>query len=261
VTLRALLVKCAALAALAGLAFGAFAQGGAEQREMAGQMGNRSALIVLNSTQEKDGTWRVTGEYLILPTLVRRFVEGERSPQLGVTTLREGPTPIFFGRAPTASLRGTWRNGVFQGARLGPGGQEREHFEFSETFPSMEHHAAQLRCESGDERYSSVLAYVIEKGRLRPGSFEWRSRVLPGGHSCSIGADDRIEQRPAPGALQWVVTSPGHPGSCTVTLRDLGDYVRVAAGDCSAYCGTQSYFEPVLVDKRGSCRLLRPQTR
>ena len=249
------------LGALTALPIGALAQGGPEQRELSGQLGNRSALLVLNSSQEKDGTWRVTGEYLILSTLVRRFVEGERSPQLGVTTLREGPTPLFFGRAPTATLRGTWRNGVFQGSRLGPGGQERERFEFSESFPAIDAYGAQLHCEPGDERYSSVLAYAIEKGRLRPGSFEWRSRVAPGGHSCSIGAEDRIEQRTAQGALQWLVSSPGHPGNCTVTLRDLGDYVRVAAGDCSAYCGTQSYFEPVLVDKRGGCRLLRPQTR
>lgn len=256
--LRRVFALCLAFGALPPLAQ---AEGAAEQRELYGQVGNRSALIVLNSSQEKDGTWRVTGEYLILSTLVRRFVEGERSPQLGVTTLREGPTPIFFGRAPTATLRGTWRNGVLQGSRLGPGGQERERFEFSETFPAPDTYGAQLRCEPGDDRYSSVLAYTIEKGRLRPGSFEWRSRVMPGGHSCSIGPEDRIEQRAAQGALQWIVSSAGHPGNCAVTLRDLGDYVRVAAADCGAYCGTQSYFEPVLVDKRGSCRLLRPQAR
>lgn len=257
--LRALVLL--AFVAAAGAPFAAFSQGATEPRELTGQVGNRSALLVLNSTQEKDGTWRVTGEYLLLPTLVRRFVEGERSPQLGVTSLREGATPIFFGRPPTATLRGNWRNGVFRGHRLGPGGQERERFEFSETFPSMEGHSAQLRCEAGDERYSSTLAYVVEKGKLKPGSFDWRTRVMPSAHACAIGAEDRVEHQAVSGALQWSVSTPGHAGACKITLRDLGEYVRVAAEECSAYCGSQGYFEPVLVDRRAACRLLRPQAR
>ena len=44
-----------------------------------------------------------------------------------------------------------------------------------------------------------------------------------------------------------------------MTLRDLGDFVRVAAEDCAAMCGSQGYLEPVLVDRRGNCQLLRPQ--
>lgn len=235
------------------------AQSGTEQRELIGQVGSRSALLVLNSSREKDGTWRVTGEYLLLPTLVRRFVEGERSPQLGLTALREGATPIFFGRPPTATLRGTWRDGVFKGNRLGPGGQERETFEFSEAFPSLDAYSAQLRCEAGDDRYGSSLAYTIEKGRLVPGSFEWRTRVSPSGHACAIGSTDRVEQQTLAGALQW--RAGVHTDACKITLRDLGEHVRVAAENCSAYCGSQAYFEPMLVDRRNACRILRPQTR
>ena len=33
-----------------------------------------------------DSGWQLTGEYLLLPTMQRRFLEGERSPQIGVTT-------------------------------------------------------------------------------------------------------------------------------------------------------------------------------
>lgn len=245
--------------AAACLPLAAFAQGASEQRELNGQLGNRSVLLVLNSTQERDGTWRITGEYLILSTLVRRFLEGERSPQLGLTTLREGATPILFGRPPTATLRGTWRNGTFAGNRLGPGGQERETFKFSENFPPMDAYSAELRCEAGDDRYQSTLAYVVEKGRLKPGSFEWRSRVLPSGHACNLGPDDRLEQRALPGALQWAATA--HPGNCRITLRDLGDFVRIVAEDCQSYCGSQAYLEPVLVERRNVCRLLRPQVR
>ena len=50
-------------------------------------------------------------------------------------------------------------------------------------------------------------------------------------------------------------------GRCRVTLRDLGDYVRVSAEDCSAQCGSLAYLEPLLVDRRGHCQLLRPQAR
>ena len=44
-------------------------------------------------------------------------------------------------------------------------------------------------------------------------------------------------------------------------LRDLGDYVRVLTEDCAEFCGSQGYLEPVLVDRRGGCQLLRPSAR
>ena len=50
-------------------------------------------------------------------------------------------------------------------------------------------------------------------------------------------------------------------GRCKVTLRDLGEYVRVTAEDCTEQCGSQAYLEPVLVDRDGGCRLLRAQPR
>ncbi len=69
-----------------------------QSSELVGQLGSRSALLVLHATQGADGGWQLTGEYLVLPTLARRFLEGERGPELGVTVLREGTSAIPFGR-------------------------------------------------------------------------------------------------------------------------------------------------------------------
>jgi len=227
-----------------------FAQEQTEIRELIGQLGGRAALIHLYSTSQADGSARVTGEYLVLPTLQKRFLEGERSKQLGVTFLREGVSPILYGRPSTATLQGTWSGGVFKGARYGPAGQQRERFEFSENFPSMDGYGASVRCDVAEGRYASTLAYAIESGRLK--SFEWRSTVAPGGHPCNLAG---LEQRPANGGLRFAA------GRCDVSLRDLGDYVRVAAEGCAEMCGSQGYLEPVLVDRRGNCQLLRPQAK
>ena len=222
----------------------------AETRELFGQIGTRNALMVLHATQRPDGGWQVAGEYVLLPTLVRRFVEGERSPEIGVTTLKEGTTPILFGRPPTGELRGTWRAGQFKGQRYGPGGQERERFELAEEFPPMEGYSAEVGCEAADGRYGSSMKFAVASGVFK--SFEWRSRVEPSGHRCAI-TDAR--QQVMKGGLALV------SGECRVTLRDLGDYVKVAAENCAAACGSQAYFEPLLVDRRGNCRLLRPEAR
>lgn len=226
------------------------AQEKTETRELVGQLGNRTALLVLHSTRGADGASRLTGEYIVLPALQRRFVDGESSAEIGVTSLREGTTPILFGREPTGELRGSLRGGTFKGIRYGPGGQERERFEFSEEFPAMSGYSATVRCEARDTAYASSLAYAVEVGRIR--SLEWRSTLSPSGHSCNIAA---TEQRAFKGGLQSV------SGRCTVTLRDLGDYVRVAAENCAELCGSQAYLEPLLIDKRGACRLMRPETR
>ena len=178
----------APLAALLLAPLAAVAQEEVELREFTGQLGSRRVLLVLTSTPLADGTRRVTGEYLVLATLQRRFLEGERSPKIGVTTLREGLTPIFFGRPATATLQGTWRDGTFSGTRLGPGGQVRERFEFSDAFPTMEAHTATLSCEAGDAAYHASAAYLIEQGKLRNGSLAWRTRSEPGGHACTIGS-------------------------------------------------------------------------
>ena len=111
---------------------------------MIGQLGNVTTLLVLHSTRAADGALRHTGEYIVLPALRRRFVDGESSPEIGVTTLREGTSPILFGREPTGELRGSLRGGVFKGTRFGPGGQERERFEFSEEFPAMTGYSAKV---------------------------------------------------------------------------------------------------------------------
>ena len=235
--------------ALLGAAVAAFAQDKSERRELIGKVGSRSALLVLHATERPEGGWRVAGEYVILPTLARRFVEGERSPQLGVTTLKEGSTPILFGRPGIGELRGTWRDGTFKGARHGTGGQWREEFEFSEDFPAMEGYSANVRCEAKEGRYQSRLNYSISNGKL--GSFEWRA-VEPGGQACTLAAPAQEAMR---GGLRFAA------GSCRVTLRDLGDFVVLSAESCAAQCGPEAYLEPLLVDRRGNCELLRHGVR
>jgi hypothetical protein len=210
-----------------------------ERSELVGQLGGRTALLVLHSAQRPDGGWQVTGEYLLFPTLARRFLEGERSPELGVTTLKEGTTPILFGRDPTGELRGTWRGGAFKGMRYGPGGQERERFEFSEEFPPMDRYSATVQCQAGK---GSSLVYVAEAGKLT--SFQWRSP------SCTLS---RLQQQPLKGGLRLA------SGPCAVTLREVGDEVKVDAERCARQCAASP--QPLLVDRRGGCRVLRPEAR
>jgi hypothetical protein len=232
----------------------AFSQEQSEARELLGQLGGRAALINLYTTNLPDGSARVTGEYIVLPTLQQRFLEGERSKQLGVTFLREGVSPILYGRPATATLQGTWSGGVFKGARYGPGGQQRERFEFSENFPPMDGYGAAVRCEVADGRYTSTLAYAVEGGKLK--SIEWRSIVSPGEHPCNLsGLEQRPEEGKKRGGLRFT------SGRCSVILRDLGEFVRVTAEGCAQMCGSQGYLEPVLIDRRGACQLLRPQSR
>lgn len=215
-----------------------------DRTELVGHIGSRSALLVLHSGQRADGSWQVTGEYVLLPTLARRFLEGERSPELGITTLKEGTTAILFGHDATGELRGTWRSGRFSGVRYGPGGQERERFEFSEEFAPMDGYNATVRCQAGAARRASSLAYAVENGKLK--SFEWRS------NSCTLSA---LAQQPMQGGLRFAA------GRCAVTLRQLGNVVKVDAQDCAQQCGSQADPEPLLVDRRGNCRLLRPEAR
>ena len=227
-----------------------FSQEKTQTVEMFGQLGNRTALLVLHASKNADGSSRLTGEYIVLPAMQRRFVDGESSPEIGVTTLREGTTPILFGREPTGELRGSLRAGTFKGMRYGPGGQERERFELTEEFPEMSGYTQTVHCDARDAGYSSTLSYGVAAGKLS--SFEWRTNVASSGHSCNVLTK---QQRVFNGGLQFAA------GRCSVTLRDLGDYIRVSAESCAEACGSQAYFEPVLVDKRGGCRLLRPETR
>jgi hypothetical protein len=243
-----------ALLALALAALPASAQERLRTHELLGNIGNRQAVLHLHANPRADGSTRLTGEYLLLPMLQRRYLEGERSKQLGVMFLREGATPILYGREPTATLQGTWNEGLFRGTRYGPGGQQRERFEFRESFPSMEGYSASVHCQVAQDRYAATLAFSVEAGRLRAGGLEWRSRVEPSGHGCVIDARERIEQASLEGGLRFVAGK-----HCQVTLRDLGDYVRVTAEDCAEFCGSQGYLEPTLVDRRGDCLLLRPR--
>jgi hypothetical protein len=241
-------LAAALLAAAAPLL--ALAQDAGDSRELIGMLGGRAVLMHLHATPRADGSARLTGEYLILATLQQRFLEGERSKQLGVTFLKEGSTPILYGRPASATLQGTWSEGVFRGSRHAPGGQLRERFEFSEKFPDMLDYSAEVRCEAAEGRYASTLDYAIEQGRLK--RLAWRSRVAPAGHVCSLAG---LEQQPMAGGLRFAA------GSCSVTLRDLGEYVRVSAANCSEQCGSLAYLEPVLVERQGACQLLRPHSR
>ena len=236
------------------LSLQALSQDLSETRELIGSIGGRAALLHLYTTRLPDGRLRVTGDYLVLPTMQQRYLQGERSQHLGVTTLKEGTTPILYGRPATATLQGTWSGGVFKGGRFGPEGQQRERFDFSETFPSMDGYSASVRCELTEGRYASTLAYAVENGKLK--SLDWRSKVAPGNYPCTVGGPERaLEQQPYSGGLRFAAAG------CSVTLRDLGEYVRVTAENCAAMCASQAYLEPVLVDRRGGCQLLRPQTR
>jgi len=228
------------------LAFPLLAWG--QTSEMGGQLGSRPTLLVLHGSRGADGAWQLAGEYIVLTTLQRRFLEGEASPEIGVTSLREGITPILFGRAPTAELRGTLRGGTFKGTRFAPGGQERERFEFSEEFPSLEHYSANIRCEGGDARYASTLNLAVEAGKLR--SLEWRSRLAESGHVCAV---TEAQQQAFNGGLRFV------SGRCSMTLREVGEYFWLAADGCAAHCGSQAYLEPVVLDRRGHCRVLRAE--
>jgi hypothetical protein len=238
----------AALLLAAALPTPAQQAGGAH--ELLGQLGGRAAVMQLYETPRADGSARLTGEYLILPSMQQRFLEGERSKQLGVTFLKEGNSPILYGRPADATLQGTWSAGVLKGTRYAPGGQERERFEFSETFPDMSAYSAKVQCQLEEGRYATTLAYDIESGRLK--SFDWRSRVAPAGHLCGLSG---LEQRPFAGGLRFVA------GRCSVTLRDLGEGVRLRAENCAAFCGSEAYLEPMLIERNGTCRLLRPQAR
>ena len=114
-----------------------------------------------------------------------------------------------------------------------------------------EAYSAAGTCEAGDARYVSRLAYAVEAGRVK--SLEWSSVVMPSGHGCRITG---ARQEPMQGGLKLA-----SGGGCTVTLREVGENVKVAAENCSAACGSEAYFEPLLVDRRGQCTLLRPQAR
>jgi len=221
-----------------------------ETREFGGQIGSRPALLVLHAGPAAEGGLQLAGEYIILPTMQRRFLEGESSPEIGVTTLREGATPILFGRPPLGELRGTLRGGTFKGSRYATGGQERERFEFSEEFPSLDGYSAKVSCEASAANYSSSLALAVESGKLQ--SLEWRSKVGDAGHACSVA---NPEQQAMKGGLRFA------SGRCAITVREIGDYVRLSAENCTEQCGTQAYLEPLLIDKRGNCRLLRPDAR
>jgi hypothetical protein len=226
----------------------AYAQAGAGTHELVGQVGSRAALLTLNATQRADASWLLTGEYVLLPTQQRRFVQGESSPEIGVTTLREGDTPILFGRPANGELRGVWRDGTFRGMRYAPGGQERERFRFSEKFPALDAYSAKVRCEARAQGTSAALDYVVQAGKVH--AFEWVAHA--GAASCRVSG---LAQQPMAGGIRLAA------GGCRVTFRDLGESLRVAAQGCSEQCRPPAQLEPLLVDRHGRCELFLPQPR
>ena len=42
---------------------------------------------------------------------------------------------------------------------------------------------------------------------------------------------------------------------------ELGDALWLRAENCAEHCGSEAYLEPTLIDRRGNCRLLRPDAR
>ena len=114
----------------------------------------------------------------------------------------------------------------------------------------MDAYSGTVRCEAGDERYASTLSYAVEAGRIK--SFEWRSKLAPGGHMCLIV---NPAQQAMSGGLRLAT------GGCSVTLREVGDSVKVAAEGCTRVCGSEAYLEPLIIDRRGNCRLLRPEAK
>ena len=95
------------------------------------------------------------------------------------------------------------------------------------------------------------LGYAVEAGRLK--SFEWRSKLAPSGHT--------LHPR-QPGAAAVRRRPAFAPARCT---RHAARARRVRDGRGGKLrrrlCGSQAYLEPLLVDRRGHCRLLRPEAR
>jgi hypothetical protein len=205
-----------------------------ETRELVGHLGGRAALATLYLLSQPDGSARITGEYILLGTLQQRYVEGERSKQLGVTFLRESSSQILYGRPAGPTLQGLWSGAVLKGSRYGAAGQQREQFEFSENFPSLDGYSAEVRCEA--------LSYAVAGGRLK--SFEWRAPA------CQL---DGLAQQPFKGGLRFGVDG------CSVTLREAGEFIKVAADGCERQC--KGVPEPLLVDRKGACVPLRSQAR
>ena len=91
---------------------------------------------------------------------------------------------------------------------------------------------------------------AVQAGKLQ--AITWRSRVAPSGEACSLSA---LQQQPFKGGLRFA------SGACSVTLRQVGEYVLLDAQNCMEQCGSQAYLEPLVIDRRAHCQLLRPEAR
>jgi len=75
-----------------------FSQEQIETRELIGQLGGRTALVNLYTTERPDGSARVTGDYILLPSLQQRFVDADYFELVSVAPAldekKDGRVPI-----------------------------------------------------------------------------------------------------------------------------------------------------------------------
>jgi hypothetical protein len=76
--------------------------------------------------------------------------------------------------------------------------------------------------------------------------------VAPSGHACTL---TDLRQQAFRGGLRFA------SGRCSVRLREVGEYALLDAENCTEQCGSEAYLEPLLIDRRGRCELLRPEAR
>ena len=79
-----------------------------------------------------------------------------------------------------------------------------------------------------------------------------RVAVEPGGQACTVAAQ---AQEPLRGGLRFLA------GGCRLTLRDAGEFLALSAENCAALCGAEAYLDPLLIDSRGRCEVLRHGAR
>ena len=83
----------------------------------------------------------------------------------------------------------------------------------------------------------------MERGKLKSST----GAVEPGGQTCKVVARTAALR----GGLRFV------SNGCRLTLRDAGELIALSAENCSTHCGAEAHLEPLLVDRRGNCELLR----
>jgi hypothetical protein len=159
----------------------ALSQERSETWELLGHMGGRAALLQLYLSPQPDGSARITGEYLLLPTMQRRFLEGERSKQLGVTFMKEGNTPILYGRPPLRRCRARGRAACSRAAATVPKGSRASSSSSAKAsrrwMPIARTCAA--RSAKGAIPRRSLSAWKAASSSISNGARRWRRATTP----------------------------------------------------------------------------------